>query len=171
MTTNNLAEAKLLEWAENALKQMEDAAVDLEDAQRAFETAKANLDAIQKAIEYGRSLVHPDAPDIPLSKIAEASSHNEALVIMARHGDGWVKTADAADLIKASGRSKAKRRSLYSNLYHLMSNSEDWEPGKQGQGRFKFIGDSRLSHEPIGVSQDYEYDPLELDNAKANAYN
>ena len=158
MTTTNVAENKLLDWADTARRQLKEAEDSLSQAQEAYEVAKAYVDAIQMTLEFGRGLEHNQSSTVAgvsLSAIAAQDSHMDALKLIARHGDGLVRTSEAANALKLSGRSQAKRRSLYSNLYHQMEQSDEWEPAGKGMWRLKnsWSWDAPESDFPDGESE------------------
>ncbi len=138
MANGNVVENKLLDWIGVARAQLEAAAANLETAQEEFDKATSVMEAIAQVLEFGRSLEQGQADDmigIPLTEIVQQKSHMDALKLIAKHRGGMVKTSEAANILRASGRSKAKQRSLYSNLYHLMTDSNQWEA--DGKGAFK----------------------------------
>lgn len=147
MTT---AENKLVDWLDLARARLQNAERALAKAQDAYEQVKADVDAIQRTLDFGRTAIEvPSGVDVPLSVIAKQKSHMDALKLIAKNGNGRVKTTDAANAFKAAGRSKAKRRSLYSNLYHLMWDSVEWE--REGEGLFRLRGtpDRSASESPF----------------------
>ncbi len=140
MTTSNAAENKLLDWIDIASRELEGAQTALEDAQVAYNAAATDLTSLKRSLEFGRSREATGSSGIAgvtLAAIAAEETHMDALKLVADRCGGVVRTAEAVNAIKASRRSNAKRRSLYSNLYHLMLDSDEWT--REGQGAFRLL--------------------------------
>ena len=78
----------------------------------------------------------PKYPITPAQLRANANTQPKALEYLATHMNGEIHYGEAADIIKAAGMAKGKRKNLASHLYGIMNESEDWD--KLGQGRFRY---------------------------------